>query len=132
MIKVVARLVTLLYAILLTIALVNPAAPRLVAKYAPDNPWVLMFQNNVHFWTMAGLATLVLFSRFPLRFSWTIAALIAYAVVTELTHLLLKERAFEWSDLGQNLAGVTSVILLYVSFAGLVPRLSRSQIRGLH
>ncbi|TWU41290.1 hypothetical protein Q31b_27290 [Novipirellula aureliae] len=120
------RLFACLYFVGLTSLLLLPSTKSLASSISANASWLLYLAVVVHFLSMTILGTLCSIAVPPRQRLRLFGGLFFYAIVMELPHLVLKERSFEWIDMGQNLLGISIGLLI----ANWVRLLTRAQQGG--
>ena len=75
-----------------------------------SNYWI----SSNHFYVFIILSALGIFAyRNTKKIKFLISYLFLLSIISELFHLIIPNRGFEWSDLFGNIAGLTFVIIIY-------------------
>ena len=75
-----------------------------------SNYWI----SSNHFYVFIILSALGIFAyRNTKKIKFLITYLFLLSIISELFHLIIPNRGFEWSDLFGNIAGLTFVIIIY-------------------
>ena len=75
-----------------------------------SNYWI----SSNHFYVFIILSALGIFAyRDTKKIKFLISYLFLLSIISELFHLIIPNRGFEWSDLFGNIAGLTFVIIIY-------------------
>ena len=111
MLRLVLRIVALVYIILLTIELSShPLAIRSL-DLESDNRFLTALLKLGHFWAMTLLGLFVTAARPTHSKAFIVLFLLTYAVAMEMLHRFLPTRSFEWVDLFQNVTGVIAGVI---------------------